>query len=89
MSDRRHLMKRRTLLPGAAVLALPGLEVTQTDPNNQEPTDVKIKLTFGDHTMTATLYDNPSARDFASCFHSISRSRASDRTRRSHTCLGS
>ncbi|RVP11010.1 MFS transporter [Sinorhizobium meliloti] len=66
MSDRRHLMKRRTLLAGAAVLALPGLEVTQTDPNNQEPTDVKIKLTFGDHAMAATLYDNPSARDFAS-----------------------
>lgn len=66
MSDRRHLMKRRTLLAGAAVLALPGLGVTQTDPNNQEPTDVKIKLTFGDHAITATLYDNPSARDFAS-----------------------
>ncbi len=32
----------------------------------QEPTDVKIRLTFGDHVMTATLYDNPSARDFAS-----------------------
>jgi hypothetical protein len=27
---------------------------------------MKIRLTFGDHTMTATLYDNASARDFAS-----------------------
>ena len=32
----------------------------------QEPTDVKIRLSFGDHVMTATIYDNPSARDFAS-----------------------
>ena len=27
---------------------------------------MKIRLTFGDRTMTATLYDNPSARDLAS-----------------------
>lgn len=67
MSIRPHLMTRRTLLAlGAALLALPRQGFSQTDPNNQEPTDVKIKLTFGDNTMTATLYDNPSARDFAS-----------------------
>ncbi|CCM70146.1 hypothetical protein JOH52_007001 [Sinorhizobium meliloti] len=84
MSYRPPFMSRRTLVLVAAVLATarPGSHRTQ----QQEPTDVKIRLTFGHHTMTATLYDNPSARDFASCFHSISRSRASDRTRRSHTC---
>ncbi len=67
MSIHRHLMTRRTwLVLGAAILALPRRSFSQTDPNNQEPTDVKIKLTFGDNIMTATLYDNPSARDFAS-----------------------
>jgi hypothetical protein len=38
---------------------------SQSD-QQQEPFDVKIRLTFGDQTMTATLYDNPSARDFGS-----------------------
>jgi hypothetical protein len=67
MSIQPHLVTRRTLLAfGAAVLALPGTGFSQIGPNNQEPTDVKIKLTFSDRTMTATLYDNPSARDFAS-----------------------
>ena len=32
----------------------------------QEPTDVRIRMTFNDLTLTATLYDNPSARDLAS-----------------------
>ncbi|WP_428483073.1 cyclophilin-like fold protein [Sinorhizobium meliloti] len=40
---------------------------TRVNPiKQQEPTDMKMRLTFGDHTMTATLYDNASARDFAS-----------------------
>lgn len=67
MSIQPHLITRRTLLAlGAAALALPGQSLSQTDPKNQEPTDVKIKLTFSDRKMTATLHDNPSARDFAS-----------------------
>ena len=45
---------------------MPGTGLSQFASNNQEPTDVKIKLTFSDRTMTATLHDNPSARDFAS-----------------------
>jgi hypothetical protein len=32
-------------------------------PANQEATDVKIRITFNDLSMTATLYDNPTARD--------------------------
>lgn len=27
----------------------------------------QLKITIGDRTLTATLYDNPTARDFASC----------------------
>ncbi len=35
------------------------------DPASQEPSDVRIRITFNDLTLTATLYDNPSARDLA------------------------
>jgi hypothetical protein len=37
-----------------------------SDPASQEPTNVKIRMMFNGQTMTATLYDNASARDFAS-----------------------
>ncbi|WP_409527283.1 cyclophilin-like fold protein [Rhizobium lentis] len=63
MRDRPRFMTRRTLVLGVAVLGLSGL-------SQPKPTtggfDVKIRLTFGEHTMTATLYDNASDRDFAS-----------------------
>nr|WP_246813180.1 cyclophilin-like fold protein [Rhizobium changzhiense] len=36
------------------------------DPANQEPTDVRIRIDFNKLTLTATLYDNPTARDLAS-----------------------
>jgi hypothetical protein len=36
------------------------------NPARQEPTAVRIRISFNDLTPTATLYDNPSARDFAS-----------------------
>ncbi|MDX8440642.1 cyclophilin-like fold protein [Mesorhizobium australafricanum] len=51
-----------------ATAALPRVAGSQEgwDPASQEPTEMKIKMTFGDHAMTATLYDNPSARDFLS-----------------------
>jgi len=51
---------------GAAALTVPGRALSQTRQNNKERTDVRITLSFGNHTMTATLFDNPSARDFAS-----------------------
>ena len=38
----------------------------KNDPASQEPTDMKIRMMFNGHSLTATLYDNPSARDFAS-----------------------
>ena len=34
-------------------------------PASQEPTDVRIRMTFGGRTLIAALYDSPSARDFA------------------------
>lgn len=60
---------RRSLLAGMlATTVFPRLGQAQEgrDPNSQEPTDVRIRITFNDLVMTATLYDNPSARDFAS-----------------------
>ena len=33
---------------------------------NQDETSMKIRIEFNGASMTATLYDNPSARDFAS-----------------------
>lgn len=36
------------------------------DPTSQEPPEVKIRMTFNGKTITATLYDNASARDFMS-----------------------
>lgn len=36
------------------------------DPASQEPSKVKIRITFNGRTMTATLYDNASARDLVS-----------------------
>lgn len=38
----------------------------QRDPASQESTDVSIRIAFTDLGLTATLYDNPTARDLAS-----------------------
>ena len=53
---------------GVATLLLPSLAKAQqeSEPARQRTTDMKIRMTFGDHTMIATLYDNPSAQDFYS-----------------------
>jgi len=57
---------RRALL-GAMVasVALPRQSFAQqrNNPASQEPTDMRIRLTFNNKGMTATLYDNPSTRD--------------------------
>jgi hypothetical protein len=65
MTGRVHT--RRSLL-GAAILAtvLPRVAFAQANPDSQEPTAMQVRFTFSDRTMTATLYDNPSARDFYS-----------------------
>ncbi|WP_113486538.1 cyclophilin-like fold protein [Rhizobium cremeum] len=62
-------LHRRTVLVGSlATITLPPLAFGQQghDPANQEPTDMKVRFRFDRHTVNATLYDNPSARDFAS-----------------------
>lgn len=62
-------IQRRTLI-GAAIAAatFPRAALAQAgrDPNNQEPTKMRVRMSFDGRTMTAMLYDNPSARDFLS-----------------------
>jgi hypothetical protein len=58
---------RRGVVAGVfAALALPVLANAQdnSDPNNQEPTDMRLRFTFNGLTMLATLYDGPASRDF-------------------------
>jgi hypothetical protein len=59
-------LSRRSLLAGAvAGLMLPLAARAQIlAPNAQEPTDMRVRFAFSTFTMTAMLYDNPSARDF-------------------------
>lgn len=68
MSSSSHLTRRKILAGTLISAALPFASFAQRgrDPDSQEPTDVRIRMSFGDYAMTATLYDNPSARDFAS-----------------------
>jgi hypothetical protein len=68
MTRKVPALNRRTLLAALATAVLPRLAYSQQrrDPASQEPTDMRIGMTFDDRTMTATLYDNPSARDFFS-----------------------
>lgn len=61
-----HAKRRELLALAIAAIIVPGRAFSKSGPNNQERTEVKIKLTSGENTMTAVLYDNPSARDFAS-----------------------
>lgn len=64
----RSFRRRQVLGVALAAAAIPRVAIAQQgrDPNNQEPTDVRIRLTFHGHVLTATLYDNPSAHDLAS-----------------------
>ncbi|MEY9770232.1 hypothetical protein ABIA14_002509 [Sinorhizobium fredii] len=68
MSSSSHLTRRKILAGTLISAALPFASFAHRgrDPDSQEPTDVRIRMSFGDYAMTATLYDNPSARDFAS-----------------------
>lgn len=62
-------LHRRTVLVGSlATIMFPATAFGQQgrDPANQEPTNMKVRFLFDRHTVDATLYDNPSARDFAS-----------------------
>ncbi|OCI98382.1 MFS transporter [Agrobacterium sp. 13-626] len=64
----RAISRRQVLGTALAAAAIPRVAIAQQgrDPNNREPSDVRIRLTFNGLVLTATLYDNPSARDLAS-----------------------
>ncbi|PDS78599.1 cyclophilin-like fold protein [Rhizobium sp. L43] len=69
MSMRSRFISRRAVLGGAlAAAAIPLTARGQEgrDPANQEPTDVRIRIGFNKLTLTATLFDNPTARDLVS-----------------------
>jgi hypothetical protein len=60
---------RRAVLGGAfAAAVLPHTANGQEgrDPASQKLTDGKVRIAFNGFTLTATLYDNPTARDLAS-----------------------
>jgi hypothetical protein len=60
---------RRTLLGAmfaSVAMPRPSLAQQRSNPASQEPTNMRIRLTFNNQSMVATLYDNPSARDLAS-----------------------
>lgn len=68
-SPSQAIVTRRALLGvGSALLATTTLAHSQdgTDPASQEPTVMRPQFTFNNQSMVATLYDNPSARDFFS-----------------------
>jgi hypothetical protein len=66
-SERFSPLRRAFLGAMFASVALPRQSFAQqrNNPSSQEPTDVRIRLTFNNRSMTATLYDNPSSRDLA------------------------
>lgn len=60
-----HLKRRDLLATVLAASTFPCHAFSQADPNNQERSTVRIRLSFANQSMTATLYNNKSARDFA------------------------
>jgi hypothetical protein len=70
MESERILLTRRwalgTMLVSAVMPQLAFGQVAQDAASNQRESAMKIQSEFNGQTMTATLYGNPSARDFAS-----------------------
>jgi hypothetical protein len=68
MTHSNDLARRTVLGAIMSTAALPSRALSQqrSDPASQKASTMKIKMTFGDQMMTATLYDNASARDFFS-----------------------
>ncbi|MGO7049953.1 MFS transporter (plasmid) [Rhizobium leguminosarum] len=63
------ITRRRNILLGiGAAMIVPnaGLGQQPAQVNGNSSTAVRVRFTFGDSTMTATLNDSPSAGDFAS-----------------------
>lgn len=60
-------LSRRTLLAAATGLVLPSLVRAQTNTApDRERTAMRLRFNFADQDFTATLEDNPSARDLVS-----------------------
>jgi hypothetical protein len=69
MTENSFLPLRRAVLGAmfaSVALPRPSFAQQRSVPTGQEPTDMRIRLAFNGKSMTATLYDNPSARDLAS-----------------------
>jgi Cyclophilin-like family len=70
MNSQRSSLGHRVALGGIVTSALMtqlAFGQTAQDPApSQDETSMKISIEFNEARMTATLYDNPSARDFAS-----------------------
>ncbi|WP_137934878.1 cyclophilin-like fold protein [Mesorhizobium comanense] len=69
MASQGSLFTRRIVFGtvlAATILPRPAASQQRKDAASREPTDMRISMTFDGRTMTATLHDNPSARDFFS-----------------------
>jgi hypothetical protein len=55
-----------TIVAGALMTQAAFGQTTQDVAPNREATSMKMRIEFNGRSMTATLHDNPSARDFAS-----------------------
>jgi hypothetical protein len=60
-----HPTRRAVLAAALASVVMPRLAFSQTAAESGD-TLMQLRIAFADHEFTATLYDNPSARDFAS-----------------------
>lgn len=68
MTDRQAGLSRRMVLAGAAAsLAVPFVARAQSDASSDgKKTAMRLRFSFADQDFTATLEDNPSARDLFS-----------------------
>jgi hypothetical protein len=70
MQSQRSSLSHRVALGGIVASALMTQlafgQTAQDSAPSQDETSMKISIEFNGTSMTATLYDNPSARDFAS-----------------------
>jgi hypothetical protein len=70
LKSQRAVLSRRAvcgvILTGALIPQLAFGQTTQRAAVEQHETAMKIRVEFNGSSLTATLYDNPSARDFAS-----------------------
>jgi hypothetical protein len=57
----RTMIGRRHLMGAALAAALPSMPLARA--TRQEPSAMKFRMTFDRHSMTATLYDTPAARE--------------------------